>query len=84
MSAKRLGYANPNVTLAVYSHMFEKTDSKAAEAINAALAGPIAVVVYRHGCQSGANWDLWPRSVPGRNAPKRLASLLGWMRRGAQ
>jgi integrase len=38
MISKRLGHSNPKVTLAVYSHMFEKTDAKAAEAINAALA----------------------------------------------
>jgi integrase len=35
--SKRLGHANPNVTLAVYAHLFATDDSKAAAAINAAL-----------------------------------------------
>jgi integrase len=39
MISYRLGHASPNVTLAVYAHMFEKTDAKAAEAMNDALAG---------------------------------------------
>jgi integrase len=37
--SRRLGHATPNVTLAVYAHLFRKTDEKAAEAINVALAG---------------------------------------------
>jgi len=37
--SKRLGHASPNVTLAVYAHLFRRSDDKAAQAINAALAG---------------------------------------------
>lgn len=37
--SKRLGHASPNITLAIYSHLFTKRDSKSAAAINAALAG---------------------------------------------
>jgi integrase len=36
--AKRLGHANPTVTLRVYSHLFRVADTKAAEIINAAMA----------------------------------------------
>jgi integrase len=36
--SKRLGHAKPSVTLAVYAHMYQKDDSKAAAAINAALS----------------------------------------------
>ena len=35
--SKRLGHANPAITLKVYAHMFEQNDSAAADAINAAL-----------------------------------------------
>jgi integrase len=35
--SKRLGHAKPSVTLAIYAHMFQKDDAKAAAAINAAL-----------------------------------------------
>lgn len=35
--SKRLGHAKPSVTLAIYAHMFNTDDSKAAAAINAAL-----------------------------------------------
>ncbi|UFW82858.1 site-specific integrase [Bradyrhizobium barranii] len=35
--SKRLGHASPAITLAVYAHMFKKTDAKAAAAINAAM-----------------------------------------------
>jgi integrase len=35
--SKRLGHANPSVTLAVYSHLFHRDDSAAAAAIDAAL-----------------------------------------------
>lgn len=35
--------ASPNVTLAGYAHMFEKTDAKAAAAVNDALAGMLSV-----------------------------------------
>ena len=35
--AHRLGHSSPAVTLQVYAHLFRKDDSKAAEAINAAL-----------------------------------------------
>jgi integrase len=37
--SKRLGHASPNVTLAIYAHLFRRSDDKAAQAINAALAG---------------------------------------------
>lgn len=37
--SRRLGHANPNITLKVYAHLFRKRDDKAADAINAALAG---------------------------------------------
>jgi len=36
--SKRLGHASPNLTLAVYAHLFQRLDDKAAQAINAALA----------------------------------------------
>jgi integrase len=35
--SKRLGHANPAVTLRVYGHLFEQNDGAAADAINAAL-----------------------------------------------
>ena len=35
--SKRLGHANPNITLGVYAHLFATDDRKAAEAINKAL-----------------------------------------------
>jgi integrase len=37
MVSKRLGHAKPDITLRVYAHLFEKDDSKAADAINAAF-----------------------------------------------
>jgi integrase len=37
--SKHLGHANPSVTLRIYAHLFRKRDDKAADAINAALAG---------------------------------------------
>jgi integrase len=37
--SKRLGHSNPSITLRVYAHQFAKRDDKAADAINAALAG---------------------------------------------
>ena len=37
--SKRLGHASPNVTLAIYAHLFRKREDKAAAAFNAALAG---------------------------------------------
>lgn len=37
--SKRLGHASPNITSQIYAHLFRKRDDKAAEAINAALAG---------------------------------------------
>ena len=40
--SRRLGHASPNVTLGIYAHPFRKSDDKAAQAINAALAGPSA------------------------------------------
>jgi integrase len=36
--SKRLGHADPSITLRVYAHLFKKDDSKAAAAINAALS----------------------------------------------
>jgi integrase len=36
--SKRLGHASPAITSKVYAHLFRKDDSKAADAINAALA----------------------------------------------
>jgi integrase len=36
--SKRLGHAKPSITLAIYAHMFDVDDSKAAAAVNAALA----------------------------------------------
>jgi integrase len=39
MISRRLGHAKPDITLRVYAHLFRKDDSKASEAINAALAG---------------------------------------------
>ena len=38
--SKRLGHATPAITLAIYAHMFKKTDAKAAAAINRALGAP--------------------------------------------
>jgi len=35
--SKRLGHAKPSITLAIYAHLFQKDDSKAAAAINAML-----------------------------------------------
>jgi integrase len=35
--SRRLGHAKPDITLRIYAHLFQKDDSKAAEAINAAL-----------------------------------------------
>jgi integrase len=35
--SKRLGHAKPDITLRIYAHMFRKDDSRAAEAINAAM-----------------------------------------------
>lgn len=37
--SKRLGHASPDVTLRVYAHLFRRDDGKAADAIDAALAG---------------------------------------------
>jgi integrase len=37
--SKRLGHASPTITLSIYAHLFQKDDSKAAAAINAALKG---------------------------------------------
>lgn len=37
MISKRLGHADPAITLKVYAHMFQKDDSAAAVALNAAL-----------------------------------------------
>src|SRR5262245_2247038 len=40
--SKRLGHANPSVTLRIYAHLFRKRDDKAAAAINAAVAGLVS------------------------------------------
>jgi integrase len=37
--SKRLGHASPTITLAVYSHLFDKHGDKSAQAINDAVAG---------------------------------------------
>jgi integrase len=37
--SKRLGHANPGITLKVYAHLFATDDSKAAAAINSAFGG---------------------------------------------
>jgi integrase len=37
--AHRLGHSSPAVTLSIYAHLYERDDSKAAAAINAALGG---------------------------------------------
>jgi len=37
--SKRLGHAKPDITLRIYAHLFQKDDSKAAAAINAAFSG---------------------------------------------
>jgi integrase len=34
---KRLGHANPDITLRIYAHLFRKDDGKAAAAINSIL-----------------------------------------------
>jgi integrase len=36
--SRRLGHAKPDITLRIYAHLFRKDDSKAADAINDALA----------------------------------------------
>jgi integrase len=40
--SKRLGHANPTVTLRIYAHLFRKRDDRAASAINAAVAGLVS------------------------------------------
>lgn len=35
--SKRLGHSGPNITLSIYAHLFDKNDSRAGAAINAAL-----------------------------------------------
>jgi integrase len=37
--SRRLGHASPNITLKVYAHLFSQADTKASDAINAALRG---------------------------------------------
>jgi hypothetical protein len=37
--AHRLGHASPSTTLQIYGHLYEKDNSRAAAAINAALSG---------------------------------------------
>jgi integrase len=41
--AHRLGHASPTTTLSVYAHLFERDDSKAAAAIDAAFASRVPV-----------------------------------------
>jgi integrase len=36
--SKRLGHAEPSITLKIYSHLFRSDDAKSAAAINATLA----------------------------------------------
>src|SRR6185437_9553951 len=36
--SRRIGHSKPDVTLRIYSHLFQKDDAKAAAAINAAMA----------------------------------------------
>jgi integrase len=36
--AKRLGHADPTITLSTYAHLFQKLEDKSAEAVNAAVA----------------------------------------------
>jgi site-specific recombinase XerD len=36
--SKRIGHANPKITLEVFAHLFPSKDGKAADAINTALA----------------------------------------------
>jgi len=36
--SRRIGHASPAITLAIYAHLFRKDSSKAADAINTALA----------------------------------------------
>ena len=43
--SKRLGHASPDITLRVYAHLFQQRDSKAADAINKALAGMAAQTI---------------------------------------
>lgn len=40
--SRRIGHANPTVTLNVYAHLFGNTDERAAEAVETALAGVLA------------------------------------------
>jgi len=40
--SKRLGHAKPDITLRTYAHLFRNDDSKAAAAIDAALARMVA------------------------------------------
>jgi len=37
--SRRIGHSNPTVTISAYAHPFGNTDEKAAEAVEAALAG---------------------------------------------
>jgi integrase len=36
--SKRLGHANPTITLQTYAHLFAQREDKSAEAINAAVS----------------------------------------------
>jgi hypothetical protein len=62
---QRLGHAKPNVTLAIYAHMFKSDDGKAAAAINAALNSlwlyPSSIRASEH----DARWNRATSSVPG-------------------
>jgi integrase len=40
--SRRLGHANPSITLTVYAHLFSNTDARAAEIVEAAFGGILA------------------------------------------
>ena len=41
--SKRLGHANPTITLTIYAHLFAKREDKSAQAINEAVAALLSV-----------------------------------------
>ena len=62
--SKRLGHAKPDITLRVYAHLFRKDDSKASDAINAALAGLGRVVIDARVAIGWQNFGLPTLSPP--------------------
>jgi len=40
--SRHIGHSNPTVTLNVHSHLFGSTDEQASDAVENAMAGPIA------------------------------------------